>query len=545
MTTHARGALALLLLAALLGWIGAASAQVDAQGLARARAAANSGNGAAAIAEYDRLLSSAPNDVELLNESAQQLSWQGRYAEAIARYDRALAIAPDNRFALLERAKVLSWARRYEESVRAFERLLQLEPTNLDARLGLARVRSWSGGLTAARADYQSILADHPGNRDALLGMAQTYAWSGDLGEARNRYQVLRAGAEYDKDADLGTAYLDLWEDDLGSASQTAARLKAWYPDDRDVDALWRATRSASAPWLAVSWDQMDDTDRNLLTTTLYEAAARMPNGVGLRLAYADYEVRTAGEEGSIGSMQLSADFSPRVRHQIEVMGGVDRLERPQAPGHFVTDWGLSYRFPLGGDWNGFLSGRREPYRYSVPLIDNRIVVDSYGFGASGKLSDRWHVAADGNVWSVSDGNDRLAATASAGYRWTASGQTLDAGGAFRWLDWRKDLNSGYFDPSNFTSLGATFRAFGPISAARHVGYDLSLEAGVQSFDFAGKKTSGDPYYLAVARLGWQINAAGRLELFGEAGSYASEGAQEWRYTRAGARLVWRFGTGR
>jgi hypothetical protein len=63
----------------------------------------------------------------------------------------------------------------------------------------------------------------------------------------------------------------------------------------------------------------------------------------------------------------------------------------------------------------------------------------------------------------------------------------------------------------------------------------------VQSFDFAGNKTSGDPYYLAVGRLGWQINGAARLEAYAESGSYASEGAQDWRYSRIGARLVWQF----
>jgi len=542
MTNDSRRTCILLLLVALPGWAAAADAQVDAQGLARARAEANSGNSAAAIAEYDLLLTSDPDDLDLLNESAQQLSWEGHYAEALARYDRVLALSPDNRFALLERAKVLSWARRYPESVQAFERLLQLDPPNLDARLGLARVRSWSGEISAARADYESVLADHPDNRDALLGVAQTYAWSGDLEEARDRYRALRGNDKYDKDADLGTAYLDLWEGRLGSANRAATRLKAWYPDDRDVDALWRATHRAMAPWLALSWDQLDDTDHNLMTTTRYEAAATLPTGLGLNLAYAGYDVRTAGERGSIGSLQLRADFSPRARHRIEVMGGVDRLERPRLPSHFVSDWGLSYRYPLGDSWNGFVSGSREPYRYSVPLIDNRIVVDSYAFGASGKLSDKWHLAAEGNVWKVSDGNDRRAATVSAGYRWTASGHTLDVGGVVRWLDWREDLDSGYFDPSNFNSVGATFRAFGPISATRHLDYDVNLEAGIQSFDYSGQKTSGDPYYVAVARVVWQVNRAARLEIFGEAGSYAAEGAQEWRYTRAGARLVWRFG---
>jgi tetratricopeptide (TPR) repeat protein len=542
MIASSRGIRASLVLLATLGWTAVSVAAIDEQGLARARAAASAGDSAAAIAEYDRLLTTSPDDLQLLNESAQQLSWNRRYAEAIARYDRALSIAPDNHFALLERAKVLSWARRYPESVRAFEQLLALNPADLEARLGLARVRSWSGDLVVAQADYRSILHDHPGNRDAMLGLAQTYAWSGDLAEARRRYQELRGSAAYDKDADLGIGYLDLWQGNLASANETASRLKSWYPDDRDVEELWRTTRAASAPWLAAGWDQMDDTDRNLLTTSRYEVAARLPTAVGLHLAYSDYDVRTAGDKGSISSLQASADFSPRPGHKLDLMAGVDRLERPGQPSHFVSDWGAAYRFPLGGNWSGWVSGRREPYRYSVPLIDNRIVVESYGAGISGTVAGHWNLVAEASSWDVSDGNNRLAAAASARYRWTASGHSLEAGGTLRWLDWRKDLDSGYFDPSAFVSAGATFRAFGPVSSARGLDYDLSVEAGVQSFDFADTKTSGDPYYLAVARLGWQINGAARLEVFAESGSYASQGAQDWRYSKAGARFVWRFG---
>jgi hypothetical protein len=175
-------------------------------------------------------------------------------------------------------------------------------------------------------------------------------------------------------------------------------------------------------------------------------------------------------------------------------------------------------------------------------LIDNRIVVDSYAAGVSGTVAENWNLGAEASSWDVSDGNNRLAAAASARYHWTASGHSLEAGGTLRWLDWRKDFDSGYFDPSAFASVGATFRAFGPVSGARRLDYDLSVEAGLQSFDFAGTKTSGDPYYLVVARLGWQVNGAARLEAFAESGSYASEGAQDWRYSKAGARFVWRFG---
>jgi tetratricopeptide (TPR) repeat protein len=541
MIANTRDVFAWLVIFAALGCTAAAAAEIDEQGLARARAAASSGDSRSAIVEYNRLLQATPDDLQLLNESAQQLSWAERYAEAVTRYERVLSIDPDNRFALLERAKVLSWAGRYAESVDAFAKLLRLSPDDLDARLGMARVRSWSGDLATARMDYMAILEDHPGHHDAMLGLAQTYAWSGDLVEARRQYQALRGTAASDKDADLGIAYLDLWEGDIARANDTARRLKSWYPDDHDVAELWLATRSATAPWIAASWDQMDDTDSNLLTTSRLEVAARLPTGTGLRLSYADYDVRTAGERGSINSIQASTEFSPRARHQLEAMLGADRLERPDQPGHFVTDWGLAYRFPLADDWRGWVSARREPYRYSVPLIDNRIVVDSYQAGVNGLLADHWNVAAEAGTWDVSDGNNRLAAAVSVHRRWAGSGHTLEAGGTIRWLDWRKDLDSGYFDPSAFTSLGATLRAFGPVAKARQVSYDLALEAGVQSFDFADSRTSGDPYYLLVGRLFWQISGAARLEAYAESGSYASEGAQDWRYSRIGARLVWQF----
>jgi tetratricopeptide (TPR) repeat protein len=542
MNASTRGVVAWLVMFAVLGYAAAVSAEVDEQGLAQARAAASSGDSRSAIAEYERLLQAAPDNLILLNESAQQLSWAKRYAEAITRYEQVLSIDPDNRFALLERAKVLSWAGRYAESVDAFEKLLRLDPDDLDARLGMARVRSWSGDLAAARTDYRAMLEDHPGHHDAMLGLAQTYAWSGELVEARRRYQELRGTAAADKDADLGIAYLDLWEGDVARASDTARRLKSWYPADPDVAELWLATRSATAPSVAASWDQMDDTDSNLLTTTRLETTARLPPGIGLRLSYADYDVRTAGDRGSINSIQASAEFSPRARHQVEVMFGEDRLECRAQPGYFVTNWGLAYRFPLADNWRGWVGARREPYRYSVPLIHNRIVVDSYQAGINGQVAEHWKVAAEAGTWDVSDGNNRLAAAVSAHRRWAGSEHTLEAGGTFRWLDWREDLDSGYFDPSGFTSIGATFRAFGPVSRSRHMNYDLALEAGVQSFDFAGSRTSGDPYYLAVGRIGWQMNAAARLEAYAESGSYASEGAQDWRYSRIGARLVWQFG---
>lgn len=510
--------------------------------LQQAREAAAAGDAERAVALYEQVLEAAPDDATALRESAQQLSWLRRYDEALEHYDRALALDPASRFALLERAKVLSWARRYQESVAAFDQLLARDPDDLDAQLGRARALSWSGQLAAARTAYEAILEQRPRQPDALLGIAQTYAWSGALSDARREYKAANLALGGRPDAAVGLAYLDLWEGSPVEALAAARRLAASHPHDADVRELVKAAERATAPWVAASWDQMDDTDRNLLTLRRVEAGAWHAAGLRTRLVYSDYDVRTAGQRGDIASLQAFAEWAPAPRHRLEAMLGVDRLERPGGTRSSVTDAGLVYRFPLGGSWSGWVGAQREPYRYSVPLIDNRIVIEAVNVGATGRAGEHWVVSASASGWQLSDGNERLAAELSARRQWQAGGHTLEAGAGTRWLDWRDDLDNGYFDPSGFRSVGLQGRAHGPLSAGGRTSYELSVEAGVQTFDAAGRHTSSDPYYVAVGRVGWQATDSLRLELYGETGSYASEGSEDWRYTRAGARFVWQFG---
>ncbi len=522
----------------------AANAEIDPAALERARAAGNAGDRAAAVRLYDTLLDASPDDVTLLVESAQQLSWAARYEEALDRYERALAIEPGNLFARTERAKVLAWSGRYEEATAAFRDLLAEDPSDREARLGLARSLSWSGRQQEARAEYLSILGDHPAHGAATLGLAQTHAWSGELEQARSLYEQARLQLPDPKDAELGLAYIGLWQGRLGEAQATARSLSTRYPGDPEVATLQRELNRAMAPQVAVSWDQLDDTDNNLLTVSRLEGEARLPTGLGVGLAYANYDMTSAGARGSIDSLQATVNWSPRWKHQLEGMVGLDRLKTPTSSGESIFDWGLTYRFPAGSAANGWVGVRNEPYRYSVPLIVNEIVVRSLFAGMEGRIGPNWIVSGEGEGWDVSDGNRRIAARLSGRYGWKRGPHSLEAGAVARWLDWDEDLDSGYFDPSNFSSLGATGRAFGPLAGPLELDYDVNVEVGIQSFDSAGENTRADPYYLVAGRLFWQFNVSGRLELFGEAGSYASQGADDWRYSRAGIRFVWSFGRG-
>jgi thioredoxin-like negative regulator of GroEL len=512
------------------------------EALVEARAAAEAGNVDRSIALYDEFLAANPGDVEALNRSAQQLSWLRRFDEALSRYERVLVIQPDNYFAMLERAKVLSWARKYEESIAAFEELLELEPADLDARLGLARVLSWSGRLGAAREQYLTILDEHPGHGYALLGVAQTYAWSGDLRQARHFYKLAADALDDPKDAEVGLAYIDLWEGASGRALTRAEELDALHSGDGDVSDLLRAARDATAPWIASSWDRMTDSDDHRISTWRTETGFWVPLGVAARLTYVEYDIRSQQQEGDIRSLQARFDWVPLPEHRLQLMLGTDRWSRPSAPSDSTFDWGFNYSFPVRGTWSGFVGSWREPYRYSVQLIDNRVVIDAYNTGVAGNLPGDWRLATQLGVWNTSDDNRRLSADASMRRQWRIGAHSLESGGNLRWLDWRMETGNGYFDPSNFTALGVPLRAFGPLSEALSVSYDVSLELGLQSFSFAGARTSLDPYYITVARISQQVTPALRLEAFAEAGSYASEGSDDWRYTRGGARFVWQFG---
>lgn len=498
-----------------------------------------------ALATAGNATGATPAELDALARSAQQMSWEQRFNEALALYERVLAEDPGHALAGLERAKVLSWAGRFEESAEAFRALLADTPGDVEARIGLARVLSWSGRNTEARAEHEAVLASHPGHPDALLGIAQTWAWSGNLAQARPAYEAAARAAEDPKDARIGLAWLDLWEGSPARARREAEALAARHPSDADTLELLAAVRAATAPWFSASWDQLDDSDRNLLTTTRLETGGTLARGPALRLAYADYDVRTAGALGSIRSLQGHATWVPRPRHAVEAMLGVDRLEGPGGEDHDVTDWGLRWSFPLRASWNGSLQARREPFRYSVPLIDNRIVIESLAATATGRVGEHWRLSATASAWSLSDDNRRSAAELAARRSWPRGTLTLEAGGNLRWLDWRRDLDNGYFDPSGFVAWGATARVFGPVPGTSTVDYDISTELGLQSFDAGGRRTSNDPYYLVAGQLGWQVNRGLRIEGWVEAGSYASQGAADWRYTRIGVRFRQGLGMGR
>jgi len=249
--------------------------------------------------------------------------------------------------------------------------------------------------------------------------------------------------------------------------------------------------------------------------------------------------METGPLDGSIDALYGVLGWTPRPRHRAEARIGVERLETSSGQRSNETTEGLAYGFPLSARWDGRLAWDRDPFRYNVPILDNRITGDLYSARVTGTFASAWRFDGGLGRWDLSDDNARKAADAAVLRSWAISGHTIEAGYGARWLDWSDDFDNGYFDPSSFTAHLALGRARGPIRSLGY--YDVATEAGVQSFTQSGRKVSGDPVVSVFALAGRRIGEAVRLEGYAGYSTFAQQGGKDYRSRRLGARVRWTF----
>ena len=130
----------------------AANASFDAQ-YEQARALANSGQPALALAAYNALLARSPGNVDVLLGRGIAYTRLERWAEAQADLEAAAHASPDYADVWLALGNLHQWQGQPEPAIAAYSRLVTLRP---DEPSGwLARARAWraAGKLPEARAD--------------------------------------------------------------------------------------------------------------------------------------------------------------------------------------------------------------------------------------------------------------------------------------------------------------------------------------------------------------------------------------------------------
>ncbi|NOT55265.1 MAG: sulfatase-like hydrolase/transferase [Deltaproteobacteria bacterium] len=88
---------------------------------------------------------------------------QGKdYAGAMANFEVVLATEPDNRYALLRSGVALQQQGRWREALPRFEHLLRLSPTHPEARYAVAEVLTQLGELTRAAVEWRTVVQQQP-----------------------------------------------------------------------------------------------------------------------------------------------------------------------------------------------------------------------------------------------------------------------------------------------------------------------------------------------------------------------------------------------
>ena len=153
------------------------------------------GDVAAALPLYRRLLAMRPNDVDALRLFAVAAARAGRHAEAVTAAERAVALAPDYAVAWSNLGTVLDEADRTAEALAAFRRACALEPEGAVHWHNLGNALGADNAAADALEAYRRALALQPDHAGARIGLGHMLKTLGDGAGAAAAYRAVVADA--------------------------------------------------------------------------------------------------------------------------------------------------------------------------------------------------------------------------------------------------------------------------------------------------------------------------------------------------------------
>jgi len=108
-------------------------------------------------------------------------------------------------------------------------------------------------------------------------------------------------------------------------------------------------------------------------------------------------------------------------------------------------------------------------------------------------------------------------------------------------MDYEKQVNRGYFDPSDFTSILAQVRGTGKLGSTRN-SYTFGVDTGLQSFTRNGVSVSGDFVLILHGSLTFPLRGGFAIDAFAHWGNYAGLTASGFESREIGVRLLWTGG---
>ena len=152
--------------------------------LARAEAAFNAGDLAAAEEAFLRLAELAPEHPDALNGLGIVARYRGELGRAVEHLERAHAADPSRDYVLRNLVMVLHAAGRLDQASRRAARLVELAAEQPEAHCVLARLQMELGQRAAGIGSFRRAVALAPDSADALHGLAEALVIAGEIDEA-------------------------------------------------------------------------------------------------------------------------------------------------------------------------------------------------------------------------------------------------------------------------------------------------------------------------------------------------------------------------
>ena len=264
-----------------------------------ARAYQAIGDGANALAQFNRALALAPNDSAVWVDLARFRRANGDLGGALQAADRAVALRPGNTDALVLRGELTRGQYGLAAALPWFNRALEIDRNNLAALLGRAATYGDMGRMRDMLADARQAHQLTGGNATAYYLQAVLAARARDWTLARDLYARTNGAFERAPAGQLLASVIDLG---LGNDSQAAdrlARLVDLQPTNRKARRLlalarWRSGDATGTVAALRSIADLPDADSYTLTL-VGQALARTGDAAGA----ARYLARAAMPQGA------------------------------------------------------------------------------------------------------------------------------------------------------------------------------------------------------------------------------------------------------
>jgi protein O-GlcNAc transferase len=213
----------------------------------------------AAVFEYERAITRAPDYVQAIDSLGIALAGLGRYRDALRRFQDVIRLKPDSPSGYNNTAAVLFLLHDPAGASEQLRLALQRDPGNLVILCSLSGTLVDLGNSGEALAFARRAVELHPDSVEAQLALGTALAAAGDYAAAA---AVERAAIAVDPDhsrahANLGNALLELDEIDAARAAYTRAMELGASPG-------LRLRRTVTTPAIMDSVEQIDAVRRQL-----------------------------------------------------------------------------------------------------------------------------------------------------------------------------------------------------------------------------------------------------------------------------------------